>query len=147
MSTAVLGSILTFLGIVITGLLALLAKRIEGKSTAATAQSESGAKLLTQAVTEWKGIADDARTAARAASEQATAADKRAQAADDKAQKALDELATERTHSRKQDCCIVVLRGAVSLWAAWGRQIHDDWPALRLAENPPATPEVPTIPD
>ena len=34
------------------------------------------------------------------------------------------------------------LRDIVEAWVAWGRRIHDEWPTLRLRDDPPAFPRV-----
>ena len=33
-----------------------------------------------------------------------------------------------------------ILRNVVHMWAAWGRELHDDWPTVRLHDRAPDLP-------
>lgn len=117
LSGEVVGYLFTFAGVIVTSLAGYAVVRANQRSQ----KQATGADFLRAAVAEWKALAESAKTDSQSAMTKATEAAEQARRAERKA----DDL-----------------RDIVEAWVAWGRRIHDEWPTLRLRDDPPAFPRV-----
>lgn len=104
-------ALLTTLGVMATAYFGYLAATRNARSSANSERAATGATLLTDAVTEWKKIGEDAR--------------KLAEIANAKADALAAALEKERAHSQAQDVRIGKQDRALHVFSAYLRAIRD----------------------